>query len=100
MERYNSKTFDETGKIALHKDLQERLDLHMGDQLSLNIISSMLVFRKACPILFNSDTLITLEESGIVQVPAYIRAELGWKDGDELTVYHVKDFIIFKLRAS
>lgn len=100
MERYSARTVDELGRLTLHSDLRKRLGLETGDKVSLMLVDTILILRRAqgcaegesqsgclcCPV----------SELGMIELPIEIRQKLSWKENAQVALYHTDNIIILK----
>ena len=73
MERYNSRTIDEFGRVVLHRELRDKLQLQVGDRVLLEVVSSILVMHKVSVALVGGDYSSKVEELGMVALPNKVR---------------------------
>ena len=94
MERYSSRAIDDSGKLALHGELRQRLGLETGDSISLTLVDTIVILQRADS---NSDCdTHKLDDLGRVVLPAGLRQTLGWKEKDKVALFHTDNLIILK----
>ena len=101
MEKYNIRTLDELGRIVIPRDLQKKLGITIGDNLSIEVSANLIVMYKTILTLSNNKVeMSTLTELGYLVIPVNIRKQLGLKGGDKLAIYNVDELIILKQTES
>ena len=104
MERYNSRTLDELGRITIPNQLRKELEINTGDKISLTVVSTIVVMEKAsgdCADATGSGTgadpyICKANELGVITLPLELRQHMGWQERDELPLYHTDNLMILK----
>jgi len=94
LERYNSRTIDELGRLGLHSELRQRLDLKPGGMVSLKIIDEMVILQHEENFAEFDGVICEINDLGMITVPTQIRDVLGWKEKDKISFHHTNDVII------
>ena len=99
MERYSSRVIDEHGKIHLHDELREKLNLEANTKVILHPIGKIVILQKAeTKNILQRYLIETIDESGNIPIPDKLMKYMGWETNDTVAVYHVDDsMLIFKL---
>jgi len=99
MERYSSRTIDELGRLVLHRDLRQRLDIKPGSMVYLKVIDNIVILQcKDSPDEFDSGACEVCE-LGRITIPTKIRDVLGWKEKDKIASYHTGEVVILRSLA-
>ncbi|MCL2855423.1 MAG: hypothetical protein FWE21_07380 [Defluviitaleaceae bacterium] len=99
MERYSARTIDELGRIVLHSELRERLNLGFGSVVALKPLGNILILQakiKSNPMPQSFEAKV--DEIGRIALPKELRETLGWYIKSKVSVYHVDDgMLVLKL---
>ena len=97
MERYSSRTIDELGRIVLHNELREKLNLSTNDKFYLKLVDTLLILQRTVDKTLEDCTTCAIDELGRVNLPNVLRKKLCWDTSDKVAVYHTDNLIILKL---
>ena len=95
MERYSNRKIDELGRIVLHGELREKLELESKDKIALTMVDTIVVLQRAdsdCNEAYESEIC----ELGRVTIPLEIRKAQFWDAGTKIAVYHTDSLVILK----
>ena len=96
MERYSSRTIDEMGRLSLHSEIRKVLGLETGDKISLKLIGTIVILRRAESDSEKDCVVCQVSDIGMINLPVEIRQALGWKEKDKIAVYCVDNIVILK----
>ena len=96
MERYNSRTIDELGRLVLHTDLRQRLGLETGGKISLKHVDTIVIMQPVEDDAESDAAVCKVDELGRIVLPIELRQKLGWREKDKLALYHTDNIIILK----
>ena len=96
MERYSSRTIDELGRLVLHSDVRQLLDLKTNDNVSMLFVENIAIVRRKSEGVEQGLATSAVDELGRIEIPAEYRKILGWQEKDRLAVYLTDNIIILK----
>ena len=96
MERYNSRTIDENGRLVLHREIRKELGIEAGDKISLMLIDTIVILRRVESDAEEDCIVCQVNDLGMISLPAEVRESLGWKERDKVAVYHTDNIVILK----
>jgi len=95
MEKYSTRALDELNRILLPQELRDKLELGVGDRVSLDIAVNLLVLCKIPAGLVGLETSsATLNDLGMITLSRAVCNELNWKTHDKLSIYHIDKLVI------
>jgi len=96
MERYSLRTIDELNRIVIHSELRQKLGLETGTKVFLQSIDSIVVMRLTDGKSEHGCYVSQVNELGMIELPAELRKQMGWKIVDKIALYNTDNLIIFK----
>ena len=96
MEKYQSRTVDELGRVVIPFDFRKKLGLKAGDSISLTHTSTEVTMQRAEGNTEPNRALCQVDELGRVGLPANIRQQMGWKERAKIAMHHNDNVIILK----
>ena len=96
MERYNSRTIDELGRLSLHSELRQKLGLQAGNKICLKQIDTIVVLQRAENATEPGSIICQVSDIGMIDLPIELRKTLGWKEKTKIALYHTDNLIILK----
>jgi len=96
MERYNSRTVDELGRLILHGDIRKKFGLETGGNVSFMLVDTIIILQKAECDAESACNICEVNDLGMICLPSEPRAKLGLEAGDKVAVYNIDNIIILK----
>ena len=93
MERYSTRTLDEMGRLVLHSELRERLNLDAGTKVSLTLVGTIIALQRIEGNI-KPEHSSQINDLGMLELPREHRQTLGWKEKDKIALYHTGNMII------
>jgi len=97
MERYSTRTIDELGRIVLPRDAIKKLELELGDKLSITPVDSIVILHRGSDAPTPEYVACQISDLGMIELPSELRHKLGWNVKDQLALYLTDNVIILKL---
>ncbi|MCL2576315.1 MAG: AbrB/MazE/SpoVT family DNA-binding domain-containing protein [Defluviitaleaceae bacterium] len=100
MQNYKPNPIDGQGRIALHQELREKLNLEIGSIVKLLPEGNKIILQKADKKDEKSQQVIisTIDGLGRITMSMELTRKMGWKEKDEVSVYYIdNDMLILRL---
>jgi len=91
MEKYSSKSIDETRKMVLPLELRGEIGLKDGDTVVLQKIRNMVVMYPSKENPSENSYLLTIDQLGRLEFPAELMQDMGWEIKGWIAIYYADD---------
>jgi len=96
MERFSARSIDELNRIVIHSELRQKIGLETGCKVSLQTVDTVVIIRRIETEPESSCFASQICELGMVELPAKLQKQMGWKVADKIALYNTDNLIILK----